>query len=108
MDWVAELEESGHTAITQALSSVTDEASDFIEAPECCAALAAAEVVAGLRGKSSASLPETVQAWLPGRPAPDAALVAKAKAATEAVVSDSELKDLWEEASDFATWLSTV
>jgi hypothetical protein len=108
MDWVAELEESGQTAIIRALKSVIDEAGDFIEAPECCAALAAAEVVAGLRGKPSASLPETVRAWLHGKPAPEAALVANAKAATEAVASDSELKDLWEEASEFETWLSTV
>ena len=37
---------------------------EFIEAPECGAAIAAAEIVAALRGSPATNLPEDIVAWL--------------------------------------------
>ena len=109
LDWVAELESAGVSAIVEALNHVTDEADEYIEAPECSMAIAAAEVVAALSGRPSDSLPPGAQAWLVGKPVPAASLVAKARQAVEAVLGESELKDLWaENARDFPKWTATL
>lgn len=39
---------------------------DYLEAPDCERALAAAEIVAALAGKPAAKLPDDVAAWLAG------------------------------------------
>lgn len=57
LDWVNDLEGSKGTAVIEfALQAVLDE-SDYLEAPECSAALCAAEVVAALKGAPGQGLP---------------------------------------------------
>ena len=109
-DWVYELEESSDlTAITDALNAVTDDAEDYIEAPECSNALAAAEVVAALNGNPSPDLPDTVREWIAGKLAPESSLNAKAHRAVDVVLTDSELKELWEEnAEDYPKWVACL
>src|SRR5215468_4138208 len=109
-DWVADLEAvSDVSVIVEALAHVTDEPGQYMEAPECSMAIAAAEVVAALNGRPSSSLPGKVQAWLAGKPAPAASLVAKARRAVDAVLVESELKDLWtENVGDFPKWTSAL
>jgi hypothetical protein len=49
-DWIFELEESsGVTALVSAFKAIKPDR--YLEAPECSVALAAAEVVAALRGR---------------------------------------------------------
>lgn len=108
LDWVAELEESGQAAIDAALGAVTTDAEDYIEAPECSKALAAAETVAAMRGKPATKLPEEVSTWVKGKPAPNPATIKQAATACDAVLTDSELKELWEESGDFEQWRSSV
>lgn len=110
LDWIADLTEStGTKAIVDALDSVTDKAEDYIEAPECSIAIAAAEVVAAMNGKGAESLPPEVKEWLTGQSAAGAALTAKARSAVDAVLSNSELKELWEEnADDFPRWTALL
>ena len=109
-DWVYELEESSDMSVIEnALNEVTDDAEDYIEAPECSNAIAAAEVVAALNGNESANLPESVQAWVAGKPEPDVQINAKAHAAIAAILANSELKDLWEEnAEDYPKWIACI
>ncbi|EMI41733.1 DUF4259 domain-containing protein [Rhodopirellula sp. SWK7] len=109
-DWVADLEESTDMSdVIQALCGVTDDAEDYIEAPECSSAIAAAEVVAALNGNPSADLPGSVREWIEGKPIPDAGLNTKACNAIDAVLSDSELKELWEEnAEDYPKWVACL
>jgi hypothetical protein len=109
-DWVYELEESSDmSVIDEALNAVTDDAEEYIEAPECSMAIAASEVVAALHGKASESLPESVQAWINGKPKPDKFITAKATRAIDAVLKNSELKELWEEnAEDYPKWLAVL
>ena len=72
-DWQCDLVDSSDmSAIAEALNGVTDDAEDYIEAPECSMAIAAAEVVAALHGNPSATLPDDAQAWVKGKPQPDA------------------------------------
>lgn len=104
-DWLSELEESNDLSVIEsALSAVTDEAEEYLEAPQCSSALAAAEVVAALLGMPAKSLPEEATAWVSGKPQPTAALVAKAKGAVAAVLSSSELQELWAESDDYSQW----
>jgi hypothetical protein len=108
LDWVIELESSGQAAIDRALTAVTDEAEDYMDACDCTRALAAAEVVAALRGRPATDLPDAAQAWASGSPAPDDQLVAKAMDATNRILADSELKDLWEESDGYRAWQANV
>lgn len=62
LDWTWELESSrGSSVLVSAFERVVSSAG-YIEAPDCSAAIAAAEVVAALRAKPHAQLPENVVA----------------------------------------------
>jgi hypothetical protein len=109
MDWIAELEDEGLIVAGAALQEIIEVADEYLEAPACSAALAAAEVVAALRGHPAADLPEEVAAWIaahPGDPGED--LVAVARRAVDAIAADSELAELWGESADQAGWQSAV
>lgn len=109
LDWVNELERSEDlSAITRALDAVTDNSADYLEAPDCSVALAAAEVVAALAGNPSPSLPEEVTQWLCVHKDVDADTVSKAKRAVNIVLLNSELKELWEESDEFERWRAVV
>ena len=79
-------------------------AGDYLEAPEASSAIAAGEVVAAVRDGDVSRLPEAAQGWLAGHGdglfAP--ALLALAHRAVERVLTQSELKELWEEGDDDA------
>lgn len=106
MDWVAELEAEGMPAAGGAIQAVLDHAVDeYLEAPVASQALAAAEVVAALRGQPAPELPEDVQGWLAEHPGdPGDELVAAARAAVARVLRQSELAELWEESEEAGTW----
>lgn len=104
-DWIYELEEStDFSVIESALSAITAHAGDYLEAPECSTALAAAEIVAALAGRPIASLPDGAAAWISGRQRPSDSLIAQAKSAVAAVLESSELQELWEESDDYSQW----
>ena len=108
-DWVWELEESEDFSVVQAaLETVTRPGIDYIEAPDCSVAVAAAEVVAASLGRPAPSLPEEATAWVADRGAPPKQLVALAKQALAAIKSKSELRDLWEESESFDEWVQSV
>ena len=66
-DWLYELYESDDFSIVEAaLKSVTS--GGYLEAPDCCNALAAAEVVAALNNKPASSLPKELISWLSSVP----------------------------------------
>ena len=89
MDWVAELESARDVGVVRsALESVTD-ADGYIEAPVGSVALASAEVVAALRGKPGADLPEEVSTWVgKQRGTFDESLLTVAGHAVEIVLND--------------------
>jgi Domain of unknown function (DUF4259) len=98
-DWVYELEQSSDLAVVeQALSDLADAGEDGPQAIESAAALAAAEVVATLRGRPGDGIPEDVTKWVGTvrRPA-SPELVELARTAVRQVLTASELKDRWDE-----------
>ena len=109
-DWVWELEDdTDGSVLTEALRLVADApAEEYVEAPESCNALAAAEIVAAARGRLGASLPTEAAAWIAANAhVVDDQMLALARAAVERVGADSELKELWDEAADPA-WAAAV
>lgn len=106
LDWVWKLDHAPDTRLlSEALVRVTegDGCQDDIA---CRTAIAAAEVVAALRGKPTLDLPAEVSAYVKrvGAP-PSEALVAQALQAVDRVRTTSGLRDLW---GDSARWLDSV
>jgi len=112
-DWAWELETQPDTGFVSAtLARVLDTGSDYLEVDTACEGLAAAEVVARLRGNWGArnAYTESVDNWVashPRQPAPE--LVAQAVAAIDRVLAGpSELLELWSDSDEFAGWRAAV
>lgn len=112
-DWAWELETQPDTGFVSAtLARVHDAGSDYLEADTACEGLAAAEVVARLRGNWGArnAYTESVDNWVashPRQPSPE--LVAQAVAAIDRVLAEpSELLELWSDSDEFARWRAAV
>lgn len=109
MDWVADLEGySDDGMIIDTLNTIIDQADDYPEASDCSGAVAAAESVAALLGEPHEDCPDEIDAWVEGRVQPSATLIAKARQAVEVIMSNSELKDTWQESEDFEAWQSSL
>lgn len=109
LDLLDDLADGGDEEMLRAtLDTAVEAVGSSVEAPEASSALATAEIVAALRGRPAADLPDEAIDWVRGRPAPDDALVARARRAVEAVLTDSELRDLWMEADELPGWQATV
>jgi hypothetical protein len=98
LDWLAVLQAEGLQAAGGAIQDVLTLADDYLEAPTCCAALAAAEVIAALRGRPASRLPDELVEWL-GRVSgdPGEELTTNARNAVDAIRRSSELRELWED-----------
>ena len=104
LDWLGELLEAADLGPVEDSLAVTASAQTYLDAPDCSEALAAAEVVAALRGKPGSGLPKKLLAWLEGRPKPSPELLETARRAVAKVMQDSELKDLWVESGHPQAW----
>ena len=109
LDWVSNLEESeGNSAIEDALDAISPDDSEYIEAPECSMAIAAAEVIAALGYRPSRDLPDNVREWVRGRPIPDERLRQRARDAITRILRSSEFQELWAESPDAAAWTASL
>lgn len=109
-DWVYELETAEDLGpVREALDATLAAARDYLDADIAVIGLAAAEVVAALNGMARASIPDGVRDWAAQHPAtPDPDLLATSRAAVDAVLSRSELRELWEESDEFGAWQADV
>ncbi len=109
-DWLYELEQSSDiSVITAALGAVAGIGDDYLEAPECSMAIAAAEIVSALCGRSAEDLPDHAIAWVEEHQGLDvSALVQTAEAVIERIGSNSELKELWEETEHAGKWHASL
>lgn len=106
-DWLYELEESSDLSVIENALTFED---TYIEAPDACNALAAAEILLAIAGKPHSELPENAAAWVAENTHLNSApLFPVAAASLAKVLSDnSELKELWEETEEFASWKDDV
>ena len=107
LDWLQDfVEQPAIEMLRDTLEHVTAlDAGEYLEAPDCGEAIAAAEIVAALSGKPSTKLPDDLKTWL----ATDhglntTALRAIALAAIERITENSELQELWDESDSNAEW----
>lgn len=111
MDWIAAFEETDDLhMVERALRAITD-TRDYLEAPTCSEALAAAEVVATLLKRPGPDVPSEVFEWIARvGPAVPPELPGTAQQAIDRILADSELRELWDEAdpADAAAWRAAV
>lgn len=100
LDWVPELEEGGEAAPPAAFQAAIKAKGTYdVDTDVASGAVAAAEVVAALRGRPGDDLPEEVSDWIAtARQPPPADLVELARRSVERVSTDRELKECWNEA----------
>ena len=114
MDWLAELADTDDTdaaLLESTLRAVVDLRDPYLEALEAWNGLAAAEMVAALRGHTVKELefPEEASVWVEEHRGLDVSeLVPLALTVVERVKADSELKELWEASPNTANWLTTL
>ena len=109
-DWLYDLEKSSDTSvIAEALRKVTEIGDEYLEAPDCSSAIAAAEVLAALRGHPVAKFPDNAKLWVEThRTLVVANLVPNAIAALQRIRTNSELKKLWDESEEAPKWYATI
>jgi hypothetical protein len=106
LDWADDLEATNNLdLITSTLSTVVNNI-DYVEVDEGSYAVAAAEVVAALKGQPSTALPECVQSWIQRHHLViDNHIQALAIRAVQRILQGgSELQSLWAEGDDYALW----
>lgn len=107
LDWAGQcIRTTGIALISTTLNGALTEG--YLEAPDCSAAIAAAEVVAASKGKAAKSLPKELSAWLERQQKAELAKLAPlaAKAVSRILNGPkSELLELWlENKKDFPIW----
>lgn len=110
LDWLFDLEDSADTSvISAALQDVLGKGDDYLEAPECSVAIAAAEIVAALSENPSSKLPDNAKAWVETNADLEITnLISKCMKAIKLIRADSELKELWEESPDVDGWYAAL
>ncbi len=112
LDWVWELTESDDlSAVDYALDAVS-ESPAYIEAPTASMAIAAAEVLAALKGNARDGLPDEVAGWVESHDLDvNEELAGKARRAVKLIMDDetSELAQLWADSPELANaWRSDL
>jgi hypothetical protein len=109
MDFVGDLETTTGTGhLSTILSLIEDDRNEYVEAPESSSAIAAAEVVAALRGHPHPGLPEDVTRWVAQQAGSYEGLAHDALRAVGRIAESSELRELWEEADGFPSWQESI
>jgi hypothetical protein len=108
-DWLYDLEGAEDAGVILAALRAVTESGEDLGARACCDALAAAEVVAALKGQALAWLPENARRWVDAHRTLDAsALVIQALLAVQRVRAASELRELWDGSRDAPAWHATL
>lgn len=110
-DWLYDLEaDEDGSILARALQPVNQIGDAYLEAPECCNALAAAEIIAALAGRPMQDLPENAQQWVDAHRSidPKPLLAPAAIKAVARIRQTSELRELWDEAPELPAWLASI
>ena len=107
-DWLFELTESADGQALEAAVTAVD-SDEYLEAPECSIALAAAEIVAAIHLGNDENLPEEVRAWVEENDIEvSTEQVSAAAVAVAKIRLDSELQELWEDSEEYDAWVALV
>src|SRR5512141_2070910 len=97
LDWLGDLKDGEPGLVKETLARVANaEAEDYLDVDDCCAALAAAELVAAALGHGDERLTQEARDWLRAHRDQVSALGTRlARRAVERVHDSSELRELW-------------
>ena len=110
-DWVADFcDAPDKELISGALSTVTEMGEgEYLEATECSVGLAAAEVIAALKGSPNTDMPDGAKECVSKlKIKAEPGMVSLALKAVERIKTESELKELWDESENPAEWYAAV
>lgn len=109
---------NGKNLIKETILKVSEMNSDeYLEAPDCENALAAIEFIAAYKGNPSDDLPEDISLWIKENDllnfkssffSKKVNIVDLSLKAIDRILLNSELKELWEESSEFEDWKKVV
>lgn len=112
MDWLHDLKKSKGLHVLVFPIDIINSGVEYHEAPDCCEALAASEIIAASITGDITVIPEEARIWLKKRRGirrkkPEITIdhVLLAKEAIERIVYDSELKDMMDEAGELENWI---
>jgi hypothetical protein len=106
--WLGQLKLLGLEDLKQILVRAADQ-SDYLGAPDASIVVAAAEVLAAMKGAPSEKLPREIADWTSQTNAASSPDLNKlAVRAVEKVRRNSELKDLWLEAEGLNEWTAAL
>jgi hypothetical protein len=105
--WLATLGTMTPDDLTQIFVQAADNPA-YLEAPAVGVVIAAAEVVAALKGSPAQGVPAEIVKWTANRPVSTPEVIALALRALKRVRKDSELKDLWLEADGLNDWIAAI
>ena len=112
LDWVWELSESDDLSVIETTLNSAASSSGYLEAPTASMAIAAAEVVAALRGNPRPELPEEVNEWVQTHSVAvedDLLKVARQAVQNTRKREFSELAQLWMDSEELMdAWLSDL
>jgi Domain of unknown function (DUF4259) len=116
LDWLLELDPAdGVRPVLAALERAAGAIDPHLDAHTAAVALAAAELLAALRGRPHPALPEMAADWVaavtlasPTGAAPDEEELALATRALDLVVTSSALAEIWSQRPDDAEWRSEL
>ena len=110
-DWIADFcDDPDEGLISDALSTVAEMGADeYLEAPDCSVGLAAAEVVAALKGAPNPDMPDEAKECISKlKIKAEPGMISLASRAVEWIKTNSELKELWDESENPAEWYAAV
>lgn len=112
-DFAAEVAASSSLLrVEGALDSILKVGNEYLEAPDACEALAAAEIVARLSGRSGekSAYTEEIDKWVARiKLVPSSELLDKARRSVARITMEpSELLDLWTESEEGEAWKGSV
>lgn len=112
-DWAYELEQRDDLSlIEETLQTVIETGDDYLGAREAEEAIAAAEVLAWLRGKRSAATAytEKIESWVESNPLnPPAALLKRAIRVLKRIEREpSEVMEQWEGKPEWTEWMQQL
>ena len=110
-DWIYELEKSKGVNILLKPIKAINANQDYLESSDCSEALAASEVIAASITGDLSRIPDEAKEWLNkkswvlgSKPKIEKEHAALAKQCIERILTESELKDLWQETEHYPKW----
>ncbi len=108
-DWAYDVAETDNlTYLVETLKTI-NRCQDYLEAPDCHRAIAAAEVIAAIKGKGDIGVPDEIKAWIKKHSFKASKThIQIALAAIEKIKTGSELSGIWQGTEFADAWYEAI